>query len=137
MQISIQNEKLVLVINLLFQLPLKGKQSRQRSKLIKLLDERLEEVAEQEKELLKEHCHLDENGEPKKKNDDKEWDVINLEAYRKDRKELYEEELVIEGNNNTGMLSAVKKVLDECEMELSGADAAAYDYLCDQFGADE
>lgn len=137
MQISIQNGKLVGVMNLLFQLPLKGKQSRQRSKMIKLLNERLEEVSDQEKELLKEHCHLDEDGEPKKKNDDKEWDVIALEDYLKDRKELYEEELVIEGNNNTGMLSTVKKVLDECEIELSGDDAASYDYLCDQFEKEE
>ncbi|MEW9503424.1 hypothetical protein AB1471_16800, partial [Jeotgalibacillus marinus] len=75
MQVKIINEKLGQVINLLFDLPLKGKQSRHRSKCIKALDERLKEVAEQEQELLKEHCHLDEEGNPKIKNNGQEWDV--------------------------------------------------------------
>ncbi|MEW9503398.1 hypothetical protein AB1471_16655, partial [Jeotgalibacillus marinus] len=75
MKVEIKNEILGQAISLLFDLPLKGKQSRQRSKLVKVLDERLKEVAEQEQELLKEHCRLDEEGNPKIKNNGQEWDV--------------------------------------------------------------
>ena len=88
MQVKIKNEKLGQAISLLFNLSLKGKQSRHRSKFIKILDERLKEVAEQEKDILKEHCHLDEEGNPKTKNDGQEWDVTVVEAFSKDRIEL-------------------------------------------------
>lgn len=137
MLVKIENAKLGQAINLLFNLSLKGKQSRHRTKFIKLLDERLKEVAEQENELLKEHCHLDEKGEPKTLDNGTKWDVKDLEAFSKDKKELYEEELVIDGGDAHGMLKTVKQVLLECDKEFSGQEAMTYDYLCDQFEGDD
>lgn len=139
MKISIENQKLVASINLLYGLSLKGKQSRHRTKCIKLLNERLNELQEQENELLKEHCHLDEEGNPKTKENGTMWDVKDPDAFSKDRAELYEEKMVIEGGNNQEMLSTVKDVLFDCDKELSGQEAEIYDYLCDQFeeGEDE
>ncbi|UOE96081.1 DUF1617 family protein [Alkalihalobacillus sp. LMS39] len=133
MQVKIQNGKLGQAINLLFNLSLKGKKSRHRTKFIKLLDERLREVAEQEQELLKEHCHLDGKGDPKKTDDGKSWDVKDKEAFLKDKKELYEEEMVIEGGDVSGMLKTVKEILDECEEEWQGAEATTYFELCEIF----
>ena len=133
MQVTIKNEKLGQAISLLFDLSLKGKQSRQRSKFIKALDERLKEVAEQEQELLKEHCHLDEEGNPKTKNNGQEWDVKDVGAFRKDKIELYEEEFVLDGGDNEEMLKTLKTVLFDCEKEFKGQEAQIYDYLCDQF----
>ena len=133
MQVRIKNESLGQAISLLFDLPLKGKQSRQRSKFIQALDERLKEVAEQEQELLKEHCHLDEEDKPKIKNNGQEWDVKDVVAFRKDKVELLEEGLVIDGGDHEDMLKTVKTVLFDCEKEFSGQDAQIYDYLCDQF----
>lgn len=137
MYVKIDNLHLIDSVNFLSQVPLKGKQSRQRSKFMKLLIERQKEVDEQLQELLKEHCHLDAEGNPKKKNEDKEWDIIDLPAFVADKKELYDEEYIVEGANNDGMLKALKVILDNCEMQLSGFDAAAYDYLCDQFEKEE
>ncbi|WP_453992096.1 DUF1617 family protein [Bacillus nitroreducens] len=137
MQVKIENRKLGQAIDLLFNLSLKGKQSRHRTKFIKTLSDRLNEVAEQEKELLKEHCHLDEDGEPKTINDGKNWDVKDVDAFVKDCNELYEEELVIDGGDNHGMLKTVKEVLLNCDVEFSGQDASIYDYLCDQFEGGE
>ena len=133
MQVKITNEKLGQAISLLFDLSLKGKQSRHRSKFIKALDERLKEVAEQEQELIKEHCHLDDEDKPKTKNNGQEWDVKNVVAFRKDKIELLEEGLVIDGGDNEDMLKTVKTVLFDCEKEFRGQDAQVYDYLCDQF----
>lgn len=133
MQVKIENQKLVPSINILYGLSLKGKQSRHRSKFIKLLNERVNEIQEQEKELLKEHCNLDENGEPKTIEDGAKWDVKDLDAFAKDKKELYEEEMVLEGGDAQGMLLTVKKVLLDCEKEWTGQEAEIYDYLCDQF----
>ncbi|MED1603680.1 hypothetical protein, partial [Alkalihalophilus marmarensis] len=117
MIVKIKNDYLPGASKLLFNLSLKGKQSRHRTKLIKLMEDRWKEVAEQEKALLKEHCHLDENGEPKKKEDGQHYDVKDAEAFKKDQKELFEEELVLEGGDAQGMLKTVKTVLLDCDVE--------------------
>jgi len=139
MQVKIENQKLAQSINLLYNLSLKGKQSRHRSKFIKALQERLQEFAADEKELLKEHCNLDENGNPKTIENGTKWDVKDLDAFVKEKKELYEEERVFEGGDAQEMLKTVKEVLLNCDKEFTGAEAEIYDYLCDQFekGADE
>lgn len=142
MQVRIQHKKIQPSINMLYQLPLKGTKSRHRSKFIKLLDARLSEVAEQERDIVKEHCHVDDEGNPKvkKMRNDVVWDVKSPEsvkAFRADREELYEEELVVEGDDNAKTLEIMKMVLTDCDEEFSAANAEAYDYLCDQFGVDE
>ncbi|AWP37763.1 DUF1617 family protein [Heyndrickxia coagulans] len=139
MQVKIENQKIAQTINLLYNLSLKGKQSRHRSKFINALREKLEEFVADEKALLKEHCYLDENGEPKTIENGTKWDVKDLDAFAKEKKELYEEERVFEGGDAQGMLKTVKDVLLNCQKEFSGAEAEIYDYLCDQFekGADE
>ncbi|MGJ9384247.1 DUF1617 family protein [Salipaludibacillus sp. CF4.18] len=135
MIVKLDNGKLKQAGSLLFNLSLKGKQSRHRTKFINLMDERLVEIAEQEKELLKEHCHLDEEGEPKIKidNGQKLWDVKDIDAFSKDKRELYEEQLVVDGGDSQGMLKTIKSVLLECDKEWQGKEALTYDYLCDQF----
>lgn len=133
MKITIKNDHIQQVANLLFDMKLKAKKSRQRTKLVKLLSNRAHEIADQEKELLKEHCELDEEGEPVKTEDGKGFKPNDIDAFIKDQKELYDEELVIEGGDNREMLRTVKKILEDCDDEFSGQKAAAYDYLCDQF----
>jgi len=139
MQVKIENAKLKQVIDLLFDLSLKGKQSRHRTKLIKLLNERLVEYQKDFKELLTEHCNLDENGNPKTTPDGQRWDVKDVDTFIKDKKELDEEVFVIEGGNYHGMLITVKEVLLNCEKEFSGQEAMIYDYICERFeeGEDE
>lgn len=137
MVIKISNEKLNKVYDLLQGIPLKAKQSRHRTKFTKMIVERLKEVIDDEQELIKEHCHLDENGEPKKKDDGTRWDIKDLKAFSKDREELYKEEMIIEGGDVTGILKTVKKILDNLDKELSGEEADIYDYLMDQFDAYE
>ncbi|MED4916705.1 DUF1617 family protein [Geobacillus thermodenitrificans] len=132
MIVRIEKSKLAAIINLLYDLPLKGKQSRHRTKFIKLLHERLEEYREDIKQLLKEHCNLDESGEPVVK-DDNTYDVKDIEAYIKDKKELDEEEIVIEGGDVQGMLKTVKEILFNCDREFRGEEAMIYDYICEKF----
>ncbi|MGD6873025.1 DUF1617 family protein [Sutcliffiella horikoshii] len=138
MKIAIENGKLGQAIDLLFNLSLIGKQSRHRTSLILIMNERLKEVEVQEKELLKEHCYLDEAGEPKKKDNDQYWDIKDIETFVQDKKELMEEELVIEGGDHHGMLKTVKSILLDCDVEFSRQQAVIYDYLCELFeGGDE
>lgn len=139
MIVKIENNKLGQVIDLLFDLSLKGKQSRHRTKFIKLLSERFQEYQNDFKLLLKEHCHLDDNGNPKTTTDGQHWDVKDVDAFIKDKKELDEEEIVIEGGNYHGMLKTVKEVLFNCDKEFRGQEAMIYDYICEKFeeGEDE
>jgi hypothetical protein len=56
-----------------------------------------------------------------------------MKHFQKVRKELYEEERVIDGGDNQVMLQTVKKVLEDCDKEFSMQEADTYDYLCDAF----
>jgi SepF-like predicted cell division protein (DUF552 family) len=137
MEIKIENQKLAPAINLLFGLGLKGKQSRHRSKFVRLLQTKLQEFADDEKQLRKEECNLDENEEPKTyvKNGVEMLDVKDLEHFKKAKDELYKEEVVITGADKETTLQTVHKVLDSLDKELSNQDADVYDYLLDQFEA--
>nr|WP_245301422.1 hypothetical protein [Virgibacillus natechei] len=115
---------------------LKGKQSRHRTKFIKRLEERLQEVAEEDKQLLQQHCRLDEQGNPKIINGER-YDVKDIEAFSKDKQELYNEELVIDDGDSQAILNTVRTILDECNVEFKDQQATLYDYLCDQFKVDE
>jgi SepF-like predicted cell division protein (DUF552 family) len=137
MEIKIENQKLAPAINLLYGLSLKGKQSRHRSKFVRMLQEKFNEFIEDEKQLRKEECNLDEKGEPKTfiKNGVKTLDVKDLSHFEKVKNELYKEKVVIAGAEKETAMQTVHKVLDSLDKELSNQDADAYDYLLDQFEA--
>lgn len=135
MEIKIENQKLAPAINLLYSLSLKGQQSRHRTKFIRLLQDKLKEFSEEEQEIIKEHCNLDEKDNPKTIDDGTKWDIKNgeLNAFVKDKNELYKENRVIDGGDNQVMLQTVKEVLEDCDKEFSMQEADTYDYLCEAF----
>jgi Protein of unknown function (DUF1617) len=132
-RLEIQKSKITGVVNLLDKLSLKGKKSRHRSKLKNKLVKSWEEVMEQEKQLIKEYANLDEHGEPIII-DGKEYDVPdeNISELGKARKELFEEYIVIDEGDFENTVKIVKTVLDETNIEFSGAEADLYDYTCEQ-----
>jgi hypothetical protein len=135
MEIKIENQKLAPAINLLYGLSLKGQQSRHRTKFIRLLQDKLKEFGEEEKEVVKEHCNLDDKGEPKTNEDNTKWDIKEgeLDAFVKDKEDLYKETRVIDGGDNQVMLKTINKVLEDCDKEFSMQEADTYDHLCDAF----
>lgn len=136
MKVEIENGKLTAAINFMYGLKLARKQSRMRRRFIKLLSDRLEEIEEDRKELLKEHSHKDENGEPVIK--DGNYAVKDMVALSDDLKELYAEKMVLEGGDNREMIRTVKQILKKLEdEEYEGETSEIYDYLCEQFGVDE
>jgi Protein of unknown function (DUF1617) len=136
MQVKIENAKLGQAIDLLFNMPLKGKKSRHRSKLVRMLQDKLKEVGEQELDLIKEFAGEDEEGNPKRDEKDN-FTIDDTKEFRKQQDELFEEEYVIDGGDAQGMLKTVKEVLLNYDDELSGQKAVIYDYLCDAFEQDE
>lgn len=131
MLLKIENQRIASAAQILFDLPLKGKESRHRTKLIKLFEGRLKEVSEQEKDLLKEHCNLDEEGNPKTFDNGQKWDVKDPDEFTKDRIDLYEEKYVIDAGDIEETLKVVKSALENCDVVFSGKEADTYDYLCE------
>lgn len=131
MKIKIQNKYLLPSINLLYDLSLKGKESRHRTRFIKLLQEQLKEVEEERKQLAEEFSRKDKNGKPII--EDNKYVLENEKEFYKEFNELMDEEFIIEGANHEETLKTVKTILLECEVAFSGQDAMVYDYLCEQF----
>ena len=131
MEIKIENKYLTAVNNLLFNLKLKGKQTRARSKFLKLVLKKIEEFNEDEKTLVKEYAKLDKDGEPIVNGD--RYDIEDLKGYGKAVKELNDEVAIISGSEYVNSFEELKTVLDNLDIELEGADALAYDLLMDAF----
>jgi len=139
MEVRIKYGLLSPIADFLFGMTLKGKQSRHRTRFIKKLENKLKEVQLEEREIRKQHCNLDESGEPKTiKVSDEQFvlDVKDIEAFTKDQSELYGEEYVIDDSDSQIVLETLKTILDEYHEALSGEKANVYDYLCDQFEID-
>jgi len=132
MKITIKYSHIGESINFLYNLSLKGKQSRHRTRFVKLLQEKLKGIAEEELEIVKEFSGVDEEGNPKK-NEDDSFDIKDVKGFVAQQKELFEEEFVVEGSDHHGMLKTVKEILLNYDGEVSGQTAEVFDYLCERF----
>lgn len=139
LKISIKNVILGKIVDFFYDISLKGKQSRHRTKFIKLLGEKSKEYDEGFMQILKEHDGLDADGEIKTKESGGTtvYDIDDIDGFVKERNVLNEEEAIIDGSDNQLMLKTVRTVLDEFDEEISGQEAVLYDFLCEQFRVDE
>ncbi|MED5101065.1 hypothetical protein P9858_13145 [Niallia circulans] len=132
MKITIKVSYLPAAVEFLYNLTLKGKQSRHRSRFVKAMQEKWKRVVEEEQDLLKEFAGVDENGEPRKK-EDGSFDIKDVKGFKEQQKELFDEEFILEGGDATGYLKTVKEILFDFDGEVSGKDAEVYDYLYEVF----
>jgi hypothetical protein len=133
MKIAIENQKIGPAIDLLSKITLKGTKSRHRTKMKNHLLSAQKEFEDQFDQLLKEHCYLDDEGNPEKTSDGQHYHIKDVEDFKAARQELMEEAYILEGGNAWGYLKTMKAVFLELDIELNGADADAYDCLCDEF----
>ncbi|GGE47549.1 hypothetical protein GCM10011391_27950 [Pullulanibacillus camelliae] len=138
MKIEIENGKLQQSIDYLFTLKLSRKQSRARRHLIDQLKERKKRVDADRMELINEYSKKDSEGNPVVENNI--YIMKDQEAFNEAINELNEEKMVIEGGDNREMIRTVRRVLRKLiddEVEYEGIPSETFDYLCDQFKADE
>lgn len=128
MKITMKNRDLIKAIKFLNSLNLKGKDSRSRSKFIRLLEKYFEELKDDELELFKEFDLLDENGNIKQ--DTNDTDIIRL--FNTEQEKLYSEQVVINCEDIIDRMITLKEALENLDTELSGDDAYIYDYLLDE-----
>ncbi|WP_437828931.1 DUF1617 family protein [Niallia taxi] len=133
MQVQIKYEFINDIVEFLYNLTLKGKQSRHRSRLVKTLQEKWKQIGEEEMELLKEFAGVDEEENPKTKDDGKSFDIDDIKGFTQQRKELFDEHFILEGGEASGYLRTVKEFLFSYDETVSGKTAEIYDYLCEAF----
>lgn len=129
MKITLKNNELIPAIDFLQNMPIKGKDSRHRTKLVKQLQIAFDGLVDAEKVLMGEFNLLDENNEllPEEKRDKE-----SVKEFQKEQKVLYEEEVVIEGGVFAKNFDEMPRILNEYEGELSGEQAEIYDKLLDE-----
>jgi len=134
MTIRMHNVEIESFANFLLELNLKGKDSRMRTRFIRLLQERMELIRGEHSELLKQHSNLDENGNPNivERDGQKVYDVKDVTEFNKDYNDLMLEQFVIEETeSNKEMIKIVREAVVNCDKEFSGQEALVFDRYCE------
>lgn len=119
----------------LLELKLKGKQSRMRTRFIRLMQGQLDLVNEERSNLLIDYAIKDEDGEPVKNKDENGEEFISLEngnEYNLEIQKLMTEDFIIEETaERLDMLREVRDTILNSEEEFSGVEAMQYDRWCE------
>lgn len=132
--IEFKNGELVAVGNFLAQAKLKGKASRGRTKLIKLIEEKIKEYNEERDSVRDPYFQVDDKGEKIVK--DKKYvlkDVSKGKELDKELADLAAETVGIEFTEYSEKFKALYEELNNYGYELSNADAVLYDMILDKF----
>ncbi|MDN7144451.1 DUF1617 family protein [Liquorilactobacillus mali] len=131
--IEFKNGELVAVGNFLAQAKLKGKASRGRTKLIKLIEDKNKEYNEERDTVRDPYFQVDEKGEKIVK--DNKYilkDESKGKELDKELADLAEETVGIEFTEYNEKIKALYDALNNYNYELSNADAVIYDLLLDK-----
>lgn len=119
----------------LYELSLKGKESRMRSRFIKVLEDQLQLINNEREILLKDYAKKDENGELVFDKDEEGREFVILDdsfSYNLELSKLMQEDFIIEvKNDNTEMIKTIQDVVLNCDKEFSGIEAERYNRFCD------
>lgn len=130
---KIKNQYLVPTINFLQGMKLKAAESRSRSKVVKLLSKKLEELQADEKVLLEEYAVKNADGKAVML-DKNQYDIAEKDKpeFGKEHIVLLNEEATITMTDYADHFENVKKSLEAYDEELSGTDADIYDLLMNE-----
>jgi len=134
MKINISNAKLSICYNFLRDLPIKGKKSVSRTKMMKLILFKHKEYEESRKEIIESFAKKNEDGQViLNENDQCDFEAIDRRQANEALNELMVENAVIEYGEYVNDLSFVEEYLNEYDEELSGDAAEAFATLLDAF----
>lgn len=132
-----KNYEIEMLINFLFDMKLKGKQSRMRTRLINILNVYLKETLDPERnEMIQSYAEKDNKGEPVFSEDGNKiiLQKDRLQEFHVEMDALMNEDFAIDLTDfNLEILISVGHSLLECEMELEGRQAMLFDNWCEQF----
>lgn len=137
MRITLANQQLQPVADLLASMPLKATQSRARSKLLTLVRDALGRFGEDEYALVAEYAARDDHGNPVLDADGtfRLANPAQATEFMTARTRLLESLAEVSGPTYDTHLADLKALLDSYDGELSGETAEAYDVLYDAITA--
>ncbi|MFW7420526.1 DUF1617 family protein [Vagococcus fluvialis] len=127
--LTFKNSELAPVINFLTDVPLKGRTSRGRTKLVMVLSLKHQELMEDIEELKKE-VGIDESLSDEEQAIPENQEKI--ENYNREFRQLLSEEASANFDEYSQFLEHLITGLHACEVEFSGQDSLIYDKVLDQ-----
>jgi len=132
--VKMKNYEVEAFANFLMSLELIGRESRFRTRFVRLLMERVKLIREEHAELIRQFARFDESGNPiiVKINGVDAYDVPNKKAFDKEYSSLMNEDFIIEENEERKeMLLTVRDAILNCQKTFSGREAMEYDRWCE------
>lgn len=126
--IFIKNIQLATLANALGSYELKGKASRGRTRLIRAMNDKYEEL-KSDLNVLQEQHNIDPNEPLPEDTTEKELYLERVDAYNAEADVLFEEEVYINTDEYPHLLAALYSELEDYNHELSGQDALLYDTI--------
>ncbi|MFJ7982411.1 hypothetical protein ACIQ1D_19295 [Lysinibacillus xylanilyticus] len=135
MQLVMNNYEIKSFGEFLYELTLKGKDSRMRSRFLSILETQLELIAKERDILLQDFGKKNENGEIASDTDEEGRQYVILEdkdSYNIEISKLMSEEFVIEVTPTmVDMVKSIQNIVLDCDKEFSGVEAERYNRYCD------
>lgn len=131
---KLKNVEVEALIGFLMKMELKGRDSRMRTRFVKLLMERQNLIEQEHQDLIKQFSVIGEDGNPKtiEKDGKHFYDVQDKVGFNREYYMLLQEEYIIEETEERKeMLLLLKDVILNCEMTFMGGEALEYDRWCD------
>jgi hypothetical protein len=137
-KLTFQNKDIPVLMDFLNSTTLKPAATRGKHKLIDRLEEKIKDYSRDEMELIKTVAELDENGEVSYNEDGKplvrkDLSTKEFNEYMKQKKELDEEEIVIEFAEYSKKFEALFKGLEEYDHEIPADVSRGYVLLMDEY----
>ena len=139
MELKLKNHEVVKALNFLSGLKLNANQTRPATKLIRILDEVLQEIQDSQFALIEMYGKRDEENNliQREKGQSHEIDPDHVEEYAKEVALLLNEEVVIDGGPFVKLIERLPGILENYEEKIDNAEAYIYDRLMDEFEKEE
>ncbi|MGC7725999.1 hypothetical protein ACP22O_06380 [Staphylococcus epidermidis] len=132
--LEIKNSDLVQAKSFLYELKLKPKLSRHRTKLVKLIDEKIKDLSDASNEIIQQYAKKDENGNPIINDNMVEFDSVeNRIEFEREDAILINELSKINLDEYPNIYNSIQLVLSELDVELDKEKAETYELLCELF----
>lgn len=139
MFLTMKNFELKVFGEFLYDLSLKGKDSRMRSRFVALIDAQLQLIQNERDILLRDYAKRDEKGEVITTTDEEGRTMAILSdapTYNLEISKLMNEDFTIEiKDDNKDMIKTVQEAIFNVDKEFSGFEAESYNRLCEVFEA--
>ncbi len=135
MNLVLKNYEIKALGDFLYELSLKGKDSRMRSRFITILEEQLGLINREREILVSDFSKKDAEGNPIVEADEEGKEFVVIEdryTYNLEVTKLMSEDFIIEAKDDRlDMLKSIQSVILNVDKEFSGFEAERYNRFCD------